>query len=117
MEITALGAHAVACVAGVASAYDNAIPMLRNCGTLVCVGIPASSYKLSLSPFECLVRGITVIGSTVGTMEEMDELLQLAVLGKVSSHIETYPFKEVNEVLKRLNKGAISGRAVLIMPA
>lgn len=116
-KITTLGAHAIVCVAGSASAYDGSISMLRNCGTLVCVGIPRATYRLAVNPFECLVRGITIVGATVGTRPQMEELLQLAAVGKIRSHVETFPFEEINNVLRRLSTSAIAGRAVVLMPA
>ena len=112
-EITTFGVHAVVCVTGSASAYDSALGLLRNCGTLVCVGIPPSPYRLALSPFELLVRGIKVIGTSVGTREQMEELLQVAVMGKIIPHIETFPFTKIHEALKRLENNSILGRAVV----
>ena len=49
------GAHGVVCSAGPA-AYAQALDMLRNCETLVCVGLV--NDQLPISPFGMLQRGV-----------------------------------------------------------
>jgi propanol-preferring alcohol dehydrogenase len=107
------GAHAVLCIAGAPSAYDSAIPMLRNCGRLLCVGIPPPDYLLKVSPFEMLVKGLQVIGATVGNRDQMAELMDLVVQGKLKPIVQMYPFEELETVMKKLERAEISGRAVL----
>jgi propanol-preferring alcohol dehydrogenase len=114
--ITKLGAHAVVCAAGSASAYEVAIHMLRNCGTLVCVGIPPSSYRMSVNPFEMIVNGIVIVVCTVGNKEEMENLLDLAVQGIIVPHVELSDFDEVNTLMKRLDRFKVAGRGVLNVP-
>jgi propanol-preferring alcohol dehydrogenase len=102
--ITKLGAHAVVCAAGSASAYEVAIHMLRNCGTLVCVGIPPSSYRMSVNPFEMIVNGIVIVVCTVGNKEV------------IVPHVELSDFDEVNTLMKRLDRFKVAGRGVLNVP-
>lgn len=59
------GAHAVVCLR--ASTYAQVLKLLRNCGTLVCVGLVTEN--LPISPFEILARSLRIVGSTVGTPE------------------------------------------------
>lgn len=108
-----LGAHAVICIAGAASAYDMAIPMLRHCGRLLCVGIPPKDYRLKVNPFEMLVKGLQVIGATVGNRKQMEELMLLMEQGKLKPRVQMYPFEKLEEVMRKLEKGEIQGRAVL----
>lgn len=58
------------------------------------------------------------MGSSVGSQEEMDELLAMAARGEVKPKIQVYDFEEdtINEVLAKLNRGEITGRAVLRLP-
>lgn len=111
--LTGIGAHCVVCVAGTPSAYDSALSMLRNCGKLVCVGIPPSQYRLQLNPFEMLVRGLKVLGSTVGNREQMEQLMKLALEDKVTPEIEVFEFRDLPDILKRLDRSEITGRAVI----
>ncbi|KAK6362482.1 hypothetical protein LTS17_012823 [Exophiala oligosperma] len=111
--VTSGGAHAVICVAGALAAYDVAVSMLRNCGKLVCVGIPPSSYRLAISPFEMLVKGIHIIGSTVGNRSQMRELMKMAVDGKVKPRVTVFEFAELPSILQSLNKSKVEGRSVI----
>ncbi|KAL4863686.1 hypothetical protein BDV12DRAFT_189518 [Aspergillus spectabilis] len=108
-----IGAHAVICITGAPSAYDSALQMLRNMGKLVCVGIPPAEYRLAISPFEMLVRGLRVIGSTVGNREHMPLLMDLVLKGKVRPQVEIYQFRVLEDVLHKLESEAVVGRAVL----
>ncbi|CAH0024871.1 unnamed protein product [Clonostachys rhizophaga] len=111
-----LGAHAVVCITGAISSYDESLPMLRNCGKLICVGIPPSSYRLQVNPFEMLVRGLTIIGSTVGDKSQMPGLMELVLQGKVKPEVQLFDFDKLQTVMEKLIAGQIIGRAVLRMP-
>jgi threonine dehydrogenase-like Zn-dependent dehydrogenase len=52
-----LGAHATIVTAGSDAAYEQASKMVRNNGTLVCVGLPRSGAPVPISPFMLVVRG------------------------------------------------------------
>lgn len=55
--------------------------MLCRCrvGTMVCVGLPANTaYKIPIGPFDMVVQGLGIVGSSVGTEAEPQELLALA---------------------------------------
>jgi propanol-preferring alcohol dehydrogenase len=57
-----------------------------------------------------------VIGSSVGTAEEMQELLQMALAGDVVANVEVFNFESINTVLQALAKSQIAGRVVLKLP-
>lgn len=59
------------------------------------------------------IEGLTVIGSLVGTEDELVELMEMAGKGEIRSVLEIYEHKELGEVLKKLSKGDITGRAVI----
>ncbi|CRG89112.1 alcohol dehydrogenase [Talaromyces islandicus] len=108
-----IGAHAVLCITGAPSAYDSALPMLRSLGKLVCVGIPPASYRLAVNPFEMLVRGLRIIGSTVGNKSHMSSLMDLVLQGKIKPTVQVYEFSELPDVMKHLENATVAGRAVL----
>ena len=107
------GAHAVICTAGSPSAYDQALKMLRRKGTLVCVGLPRLDYHLQISPMEMVVRSLTVVGSSVGTAKELQELLQMASEGTVVPHFIVFGLEEVGDVIVKLERSGVAGRVVL----
>ncbi|KAF7592138.1 hypothetical protein BBP40_000625 [Aspergillus hancockii] len=112
-----VGAHAVVVVVGLEAAYNQGLRLLRPVGTLVCVGLPRQGYHMPISPLDCVNRGIHVVGSCVGTEEEMQDLLIMAAAGRVSTHYQVFDLEEVNGVIERLERFAIEGRAVLRIPS
>lgn len=110
------GAHAVIVGVGSDSAYQQGFAILRNLGTLVCVGIPGASCRLPITPFEMIVRGLKVVGSSCGTPAEMHELLDMAVAGKVVPQVTVYDLEDINTVVEKLARFEIGGRVVLRIP-
>ncbi|KAL1854519.1 hypothetical protein Plec18167_003184 [Paecilomyces lecythidis] len=108
-----LGAHAVVVVVGLEPAYETGAKLLRPLGTLVCVGLPRPDYHIPISPLDCVNKGYRIVGSAVGTEEEMQALLKLAAAGKVSSAYEVFDFEKVNDVMAKLEHYQVNGRAVL----
>lgn len=111
-----LGAHAVIVVAGIGAAYDQSLNFLRPLGTLVCVGLPPLEYHIPVSPLMCVNRGYRIVGSAVGTEDEMQALLEMAVEGRVSTQYEVFEFAQINEVIDRMERYEVRGRAVLRIP-
>ncbi|KAL6832003.1 GroES-like protein [Trichoderma camerunense] len=111
-----IGAHAVMVTAGSEKAYESVPKLLRNLGILVCVGIPRLDFHVPISPFEIIVRGLKIVGTSVGTESDVQELLKLTAQGKIKPQIEVYDFNEINDVIGKLAKFQVKGRAVLRLP-
>ncbi|PYI08161.1 hypothetical protein BO78DRAFT_365082 [Aspergillus sclerotiicarbonarius CBS 121057] len=112
-----LGAHAVICTANSEPAYTQSMKMLRSLGVLVCVGIPSVPFRLPATPFDMIVKaGQTIVGNSAGTAKEMEELMEMAVAGDVEAHIECFDFNCIDDVLQRLGRSEIEGRAVVRIP-
>jgi propanol-preferring alcohol dehydrogenase len=108
------GAHAIICTAGSDAAYTQAFQLVRVLGTVVCVGLGMS--HLSISPFTVAIRGLNVIGASVGTEEDMEELLDMAVKGDVVSKVEVFELAELDDVVQKLAEAQIVARAVMKIP-
>lgn len=52
------GVHACIVTAGSEGAYGQGFKVIRNLGTLVCVGLPRLDFDLPISPFMMVVRGM-----------------------------------------------------------
>ncbi|KAJ6179639.1 hypothetical protein N7519_010100 [Penicillium mononematosum] len=113
---TTFGVHAVICTANGERAYEQSMQMLRPFGTLVCVGIPNKPFRLPATPFDMIVKGLTIVGNSAGTADEMDEMLAMAVAGDVKAHVEVFGLDDINDVLDRLERSEIDGRVVLRIP-
>ncbi|KAL4751714.1 hypothetical protein BDW72DRAFT_89316 [Aspergillus terricola var. indicus] len=111
-----LGAHAVICTANGEAAYEQSIRLLRRLGVLVCVGIPNVPFRLPATPFDMIVKGLTIVGNSAGTAEEVEELMEMAVTGEVKAHIECFEFDQIDDVIERLGRSEIEGRAVMRIP-
>ncbi|OOQ85938.1 Alcohol dehydrogenase [Penicillium brasilianum] len=111
-----LGAHAVICTANGEKAYEQCIQMLRRLGTLVCVGIPNVPFKLPVTPLDMIVKGLTIVGNSAGSAKEMEELMEMAVVGDIRACIEVFDLADILDVLKRLENAEIEGRVVLKIP-
>jgi propanol-preferring alcohol dehydrogenase len=84
-------------------------------GLMVCVGLPATSEgNIELNPFAFFAKGATIMYSAVGTVEDMRELVHLADVGKVRSHVSrTASLSELPAVFDELEQAQYLGRAVV----
>jgi len=89
-----------------------AIGALAKGGKYIIIGLygGALSLQLPLLP----LRAVSVIGSYVGSLGEMRELVQLAKDGKLAPlPIERVPHNDPNRALNRVRAGGLEGRLVL----
>ncbi len=109
------GVDAVLVFTAVKAGFDLAITMLRKGGLFVAVGIPPTSEgNIEINPMIFFSKGITMIYSGVGTVQDMREVVQLAADGKVKSHIGRQgPLSELPAIFDELEAGAYVGRAVI----
>ena len=105
------GVHIALVTSAAKAAYDAAFPCVRPTGSLLVVGLPSES--ISFPAIQMAALEIHIQASSVGTREDMKELLVLAASGKIYSQITSRPLAEANEVLGQLREGSISGRVVL----
>ncbi|KAF4614342.1 hypothetical protein G7Y89_g15395 [Cudoniella acicularis] len=108
------GAHAAICLSASRAGYEQSLSLLRSAGILVCIGL--GKDDVPISPFMMIVRGLRIVGSSVGNKEEMSELLEMAARGEVVPMTKTYELEELNEVLKLVEQNKIAGRAVVRIP-
>ena len=80
----------------------------------MCIGLGADD--IPISPFLTIIRGLKIVGSSVGTEKEMGELLEMATRGEVKPIIKVFEFDQLDKVLGLLAKGEVSGRVVVRIP-
>ncbi|MEL6980930.1 MAG: zinc-binding dehydrogenase [Actinomycetota bacterium] len=109
------GVDAVLIFAASKPGFDLGIQMLRRGGLFVAVGIPPTDEgSIEITPWNFFRKGITMIYSVVGTVQDMRELVDLAAAGKIRSHIgRTAPLSELPAVFDELAAGSYVGRAVI----
>lgn len=102
------GAAAVIVAAGSTKAYQDAFDMLAPFGTLVCVGIPPPSEKIQFHPLQFIDNGIRVIGSMVGSKQDIGEALKFVQRGVVVPDVEVIGLEEVPSLMPRITAGQVS---------
>lgn len=68
---------------------------------------------MSLPIFDCILNGIEIVGSVVGTRQDLEETLQLAKLHQIKCKIQKRKLEDINEVFDQMINYQISGRVVL----
>ncbi|TDV65745.1 alcohol dehydrogenase AdhP [Pseudomonas sp. LP_7_YM] len=105
------GAHAVVVTAVAKAAFDSAVDALRAGGRLVAVGLPSESMNLNIP--RLVLDGIEVVGSLVGTRQDLVEAFQFAAEGKVVPKVTPRKIHEINDIFEEMQHGKIKGRMVV----
>lgn len=83
---------------------------VSNGGKLALVGM--GEQPVSINPKILSLKEISIIGSYVGSKEELQLLTELAEKGKIKGVVNArYALDQVNEVIAALKEGKITGRA------
>jgi len=97
---------------GAAATFSFGMGALRKGGRLVCVGLFGGSAPVM--PTIVSMKAISIIGSYVGSLQELTELLAIARAGRVPAMpLSTRPLDEASQALDDLRAGKVKGRAVL----
>ena len=115
--IEALGGADVAVVLAVLpSVFEQAFAALRRGGRLVCVGLPPESEgPMDLPIFPTVLKGISVIGSIVGTRQDLAEVFDLHALGRTRVVADRRKLDEVNTAIDDVLTGRATARLVFEM--
>ena len=109
------GAYASLVFSSKMASFELGLKLLKGGGVLVPVGLPAfSEGKMTVSLQSLILKGLQIVSSLVGNVEEMRELVQLASEGKVKTHIgRVANLSEINQVIEELAQGKFVGRAII----
>ena len=80
-------------------------------GRLVLVGLPADN-RLELPVFETVLKGISVIGSLVGTRNDLADCFDLHARGRTKVVAESRQLEDVNECFEEVLAGKVPARLV-----
>ena len=105
------GAHVVLVASAAKVAYDAAFSCVRGSGMLLVVGLPAE--PICFPALSMAGREVRVQASSVGTRENLRDVLAMAAAGKLKCRVAARPLAEANEVLEELRHGQVAGRIVL----
>lgn len=105
------GADAIVSTAATPKPLTDAFASLRPAGRLVLVGLPEDNV-FPLPIFETVLRGIQVIGSLVGTREDLAEVFELHAGGRTRVVLERRELEAVNECFADVLAGTVPARLV-----
>lgn len=105
------GAHAAVVTAVAKAAFNSAVDALRAGGRLVAVGLPPEAMSLDIP--RLVLDGIEVVGSLVGTRQDLVEAFEFAAQGKVVPKVTLRPIEDINEIFDEMQQGKIKGRMVI----
>ena len=105
------GAHAAVVTAVAKAAFNSAVDAVRAGGRVVAVGLPPEAMSLDIP--RLVLDGIQVVGSLVGTRQDLMEAFQFAAEGKVVPKVTMRPLEDINAIFKEMEQGQIRGRMVI----
>ncbi|MFP5074874.1 alcohol dehydrogenase AdhP [Neisseria sp. WLZKY-1] len=107
------GAHAAVVTAVSRAAFNSAVDAVRAGGRVVAVGLPPETMDLSIP--RMVLDGIEVVGSLVGTREDLAEAFRFGAEGLVVPVVQTRRLDETNDIFQEMRDGKIQGRMVIDM--
>ena len=106
------GAAAVVDFVGAGASFSFGFGALRKGGKLVCVGLMGGSTPIV--PAMVAMKAVSVIGSYVGSLAEMHELMALARSGTLPDMpVTPLPLAQATQALDELRAGRVRGRVIL----
>lgn len=105
------GAHAAVVTAVAKAAFNSAVDSVRAGARIVAVALPVDSMDLSIP--RLVLDGIEVVGSLVGTREDLKEAFQFAAEGKVVPKVTLRHLDEINDIFTEMEQGKFTGRMVI----
>lgn len=107
-----LGGADVAIVLAVApQVFGQAFASLNRGGRLVLVSLPADG-TLTVPVFDTVLKGISIIGSIVGTRQDLTEVFALHALGRTRVVAVPRDLADVNEAVAEVLHGDVPARLV-----
>jgi propanol-preferring alcohol dehydrogenase len=106
------GADVAVVLAASPAVFDQAYRSLRRGGRLVCVALPADNGALNVPIFDTVINGKSVIGSIVGTRNDLADVFALHAAGRTQVIAVDRKLDEVNESIEDVLSGQIAARVV-----
>ena len=106
------GADVAVALAASPQSFDQAYRSLRRGGRLVCVAMPADDAAVTVPIFDMVVGGKSVIGSIVGTRNDLADVFALHAAGRTRVITVGRKLDEVNESSDDVLAGRVPARVV-----
>ena len=112
VKATGGGVAAAIDFVGAAATFNFGFGALRKAGKLVCVGLFGGSTPIV--PAMVSMKAVSVMGSYVGSLQEMQEMMAISRSGVLPGlPLTTTPLAQATQALEDLRAGRIRGRTIL----
>ena len=91
--------------------FNQAIDVVKAGARVVAVGLPVDKMDLDIP--RLVLDGIQVIGSLVGTRQDLKEAFQFAAEGNVVPKVALRKLEEINDIFEEMEQGKFTGRMVI----
>lgn len=105
------GADVAIVLAASPRVFEQAFSSLRRGGRLVCVALPADD-AMTISIFDLVLGGKSVIGSIVGTRQDLADVFALHAAGRTRVIAEERDLHKVNRCIDEVLAGEVPARLV-----
>lgn len=109
------GADVAVVLAASAQVFEQAFASLKRGGRLVCVALPADGTMV-IPIFDTVLKGISIIGSIVGTRQDLAEVFALHAAGRTRVVSVRRALADVNAAMADVLAGRVPARIVLELP-
>jgi len=106
------GADVAVALAANPQSFDQAFRSLRRGGRLVMVALPADNATIDVPIFDAVLGGKSVIGSIVGTRNDLADVFALHAAGRTKVIAVDHKIDEVNECITDVLAGRVPARVV-----
>ena len=107
------GAHTAVVTAVSKEAFTAAVGCVRAGGRVVAVGLPPETMDVSIP--RIVLDGIEIVGSLVGTRQDLAEAFQFGAEGLVVPVVQLRSLDETAAIFQEMRDGKIQGRMVIDM--
>ncbi|KRL27253.1 alcohol dehydrogenase [Limosilactobacillus frumenti DSM 13145] len=105
------GAQAAIVTATAPICYDQALGSVRAGGRVVAVSLPKGDIDVPIA--KTVLDGIEIVGSLVGTRQDLAESFELTAEGAIDPIVHTRKLSEINDIVDEMKAGKIVGRMVV----
>ncbi|MFL2002298.1 MULTISPECIES: alcohol dehydrogenase AdhP [unclassified Microbacterium] len=105
------GADVAIVLAASPRVFEQAFASLSRGGRLICVALPADQ-EMTVPIFETVLKGISIIGSIVGTRQDLAEVFALHAAGRTRIIAEPRSLDQVNDAISEVLSGKVLARLV-----
>jgi len=96
-------------------AFDQAFKSVKRGGRIVAIALPKGTMAVPI--VDCVLGGIELVGSIVGTRKDLQEALELAKIHNITCKVEKRKLEDINKTFDDMIKNKISGRVVIDLSA